>query len=565
MTNPIAQTLEQHFDVAFTAPNGIKKLRELILTLAMQGKLVPQDPNDTPASELLKDIANEKARLVSEGKIKKQKPLPAIPDDEKPYDLPQGWEWVRLGDYCKIFSGNAFKSEDFNEVDGVKAIKITNAGVGELIETQDYLPKEYSTLYPDFVVRENDLILALTRPYISAGLKISVCPKSYDGSLLNQRVASIRSYFFPKYVYLFLSSPKVLNIYQDRFRDAGLQPNLKISDVTDLIIQIPPLAEQHRIVAKIDQLMARCDALEALQQAKEAQRLSVHQAAIRQLLDAEHTHTAWQFLQTHFAELYSVKANVSELRKAILQLAVMGKLVPQDPNDTPASELLKEIASEKARLVSEGKIKKQKPLPAISDDEKPYDLPQGWEWVRLNAVFNTTSGNTFDAAMEKDVGAFAYIKVGDMNLAGNERQITTSSRFVDPDEKMSRSLIPTGSIIFPKRGGAIATNKKRIVVNPIFVDLNTMAITPNQGIETEYAYLWLLTIDLASLNTGTSVPQINHQDIDPLPFSLPPLSEQQRIVAKIEQLMSLCDNLEQQIDVSQAKQSKLLAAVMSGV
>ncbi len=283
------------------------------------------------------------------------------------------------------------------------------------------------------------------------------------------------------------------------------------------------------------------------------------------IAQTEEHQRAKTFLADHFGELYTVKENVAELRKAILQLAVMGKLVPQDPSDPPASELLKEIEVEKKRLVKEGKIKAPKPLPPVSEEEKPYALPPGWEWVRLNTVFNTTSGNTFDAGMEKAVGAFAYIKVGDMNLLGNERFITTSSRFIDPDEKMSRSLIPVGSIIFPKRGGAIATNKKRIVTSLIFVDLNTMAITPFQGIETEYAYLWLLTIDLASLNTGTSVPQINHQDIDPLPFPLPPLQEQHRIVAKIDELMALCDSLDQQVDAATAKQNALLFAVMAAL
>ncbi len=152
-----------------------------------------------------------------------------------------------------------------------------------------------------------------------------------------------------------------------------------------------------------------------------------------------------------------------------------------------------------------------------------------------------------------------------MNLPGNELNIATSSRFIDPDEKMLRALIPTGSIIFPKRGGAIATNKKRIINEPVFVDLNIMAISPMEGILTGYAYRWLSLIDLSTLNTGTSVPQINHKDIDPLPFPLPPFPEQRRIVARIDQLMALCDTLDQQIDAASGKQTELLNAVMAQV
>ena len=246
----------------------------------------------------------------------------------------------------------------------------------------------------------------------------------------------------------------------------------------------------------------------------------------------------------------------------------MGKLVPQDTNDPPASELLKDIEAEKKRLVKDGTIRGTRgrgDAKELTPDEIPNPLPKGWQWVRLSSVFVTSSGNTFDATLEKETGAFAYVKVGDMNLLGNELIITTSSRFIDPDEKMSRALIPAGSIIFPKRGGAIATNKKRIVCNPIFVDLNTMAITPIQGVVIDYAYLWLLTIDLATLNTGTSVPQINHQDIDPLPFPLPPQPEQHRIVAKVDQLMGLCDTLEERITAATGVQTELLNAVMAQV
>lgn len=160
-----------------------------------------------------------------------------------------------------MFSGNAFKSEDFQEEPGVKVIKITNAGVGEFIKTDEYLPAQYENEYTSFRVFENDLILALTRPYISSGLKISRCPAEYDGALLNQRVASIR--IFPdinnEFGFLFFKSPTVLAIYQERFGNSGLQPNLKMSDVTSLLIPIPPIEEQHRIAAKINQLTTLCD------------------------------------------------------------------------------------------------------------------------------------------------------------------------------------------------------------------------------------------------------------------------------------------------------------------
>lgn len=254
---------------------------------------------------------------------------------------------------------------------------------------------------------------------------------------------------------------------------------------------------------------------------------------------------------------------IKKLRELILELAVRGKLVPQDPNDEPASMLLEQIAEEKKRLIKEGKIKKQKKLPAIGEDEKPFDLPDGWEWAHVGHCFSLMSGTSFNKEKELKKGDFIYLKVGDMNLDGNEIEITTSSRFLNPTQKDLRALIPPRSIIFPKRGGAIATNKKRFVRNQLFVDLNIMAITPFDGIDLNYSYLWLLNIDLAQLNSGTSVPQINNKDISPLLFPIPPLPEQHRIVAKVDELMALCDKLEQQQIDSNATHQTLVETLLT--
>jgi type I restriction enzyme S subunit len=269
------QRIAEHFDTLFTTETSIDELKQTLLQLAVMGKLVPQDPNDEPASELLKRIQAEKAELIAEGKIKKEKPLASITEEEKPFDLPVGWEWVHLFKIADVISGNAFKSEDFNNESGTRVIKITNTGVNELIETSDFLPESFRTKYENYIVNEGDLLLALTRPYISNGLKISKCPSSYNKSLLNQRVAAIKinNHTNEEYVYQTLKSPYVLKTYQHRFGGSGLQPNLKISDVTELLIPLSPLAEQHRIVSKVDELMAICDQLKIrITEANELQR-----------------------------------------------------------------------------------------------------------------------------------------------------------------------------------------------------------------------------------------------------------------------------------------------------
>ncbi|EAT2183538.1 restriction endonuclease subunit S [Salmonella enterica] len=268
--------ISEHFDTLFTTEASIDALKQTILQLAVMGKLVPQDPNDEPASELLKRIAQEKAQLVKDGKMKKQKPLPPISDEEKPFELPEGWEWCRLEEIAYIFSGNAFKSEDFNESAGTKCIKITNVGVHEFIESQDYLPSDFNKSYHNFRVYSGDMIIAMTRPYISSGLKICICPDNYHNALLNQRVCAIRLSHFSEYYYLFLKSLFVLMHYQDRFNNSGLQPNLKMADISHLLIPVPPENEQNKIQNKINALYTMIETL--LELTKSAQQTQLHLA-----------------------------------------------------------------------------------------------------------------------------------------------------------------------------------------------------------------------------------------------------------------------------------------------
>ncbi|EKR2074479.1 TPA_asm: restriction endonuclease subunit S [Salmonella enterica subsp. salamae] len=268
--------ISEHFDTLFTTEASIDALKQAILQLAVMGKLVPQDPNDEPASELLKRIAQEKAQLVKDGKIKKQKPLPPISEEEKPFELPEGWEWCRLEEIAYIFSGNAFKSEDFNESAGTKCIKITNVGVHEFIESQDYLPSDFNKSYHNFRVYSGDMIIAMTRPYISSGLKICICPDNYHNALLNQRVCAIRLSHFSEYYYLFLKSLFVLMHYQDRFNNSGLQPNLKMADISHLLIPVPPENEQNKIQNKINALYTMIETL--LELTKSAQQTQLHLA-----------------------------------------------------------------------------------------------------------------------------------------------------------------------------------------------------------------------------------------------------------------------------------------------
>lgn len=536
---------------------GIKKLRELILDLAVRGLLVPQDPNDEPASVLLEKIKAEKEQLIKVGKIKKQKALPEICDEEKPFDLPQNWIWTRFGSISDANTGFAFKSSQYVD-SGIFVLRVINIDTNGKINhlNSKYISKDsYYKTFEKFGLTKDDLLLVMVGGSLG---KIGIVSDSDLPAVLNQNMWKLNRYLDMPIKYLKLGV-EFINRSQIEITKST-HGHLSQTKYLNKLFPLPPLKEQKRIVTKVDELMALCDQLEQqTENSIEAHKLLVENLlnALTQAKDHETFQQAWQRIAENFDSLFTTEHSIDQLKQTILQLAVMGKLVPQNPNDEPASELLKKIAAEKEKLIKEGKIKKQKPLPEITEEEKPFELPEGWEWVRFGNCISLKSGKSFSKSMELEVGEVPYCKVGDMNMNENTSSITTSSRFINPTFNERLHLIPEGSIIFPKRGGAIATNKKRYIYKPVFVDLNIMAVTPYNPISLSFVMKWLDSFDLATLNSGTSVPQINNKDISPLMFPCPPCTEQKRIVTKSDELMVLCDKLKSKITNSKKTQTKI--------
>ncbi|MGB0782206.1 MAG: restriction endonuclease subunit S, partial [Marinomonas sp.] len=382
---------------------GIKKLRELILELAVRGKLVSQDPSDEPASELLKRIAAEKAELVKQGKIKKPKKLPEIGEDEKSFALPDGWEWCYLSDVSSyIQRGKGPKYADSGSVRVISQKCIQNTGFD--VSVARYVTDNSLESYqPERFLRDCDILWNSTGTG-TVGRANVIRDVEEDSLVADSHVTVIRLVSVDsQFMWSFISAPFVQTRIEPTHENSLVsgstkQVELNTSSVQSLLVPIAPLAEQHRIVAKVDELMALCDQLE--QQTESS--LGAHQTLVQTLLDtllqsfdAEELEQNWQRLSAHFDLLFTTEQSIDQLKQTILQLAVMGKLVPQDPNDEPASELLKRIAAEKEELVKQKKIKKQKPLPPISDDEKPFQLPEGWEWCRADDIcYGITSGST---------------------------------------------------------------------------------------------------------------------------------------------------------------------------
>lgn len=577
MNKQAANLLEEFFDTAFAAPDGIAKLRELILTLAMQGKLVEQDPNDPPASELLKEIEAERKRQIKAGGIKKQKALPTIDQPDTSYVLPESWTWTRLGTIGNIFNGNSInvreKETKYAGANGLPYIATKDVGYG--LDALDYKNGIYIPESAEkFKIAHQGAVLICAEGG-SAGKKCGITNMDicFGNKLFaNELFGGIPSKFI---LYLYLSP-----IFRESFNAAmtGIIGGVSIAKFLELPVPLPPLPEQQRIVARVDQLMSRCDELERLRKEREEKRVAVHAAAVRQLLDApgQSAHkaggSAWEFIQHHFGELYTVKENVAELRKAILSLAVMGRLVPQDPNDPPASELLKEIEAEKQHLVKTGKIKRPKSLPSIKPEEVPYALPKGWEWVRLGELaefINGDRGKNYPNSEEYVSEGIPWINTGhiepDGSLTRRDMYFITREKF----ESLNGGKIQIGDMVYCLRG---ATFGKTAIVDPYTegaIASSLMIIRPYAPTPKRYMYQYLIgpvgRSQIFRFDNGSAQPNLSANSVRLYVYPLPPLPEQHRIVARIDQLMALCDTLDQQIDAATDKRTELLNALMANL
>jgi type I restriction enzyme S subunit len=366
------------------APNGVARLRELILTLAVQGKLVPQDPKDEPASELLKKIRAEKDRLIAEGKIKRDKPLAEIAGEEKPFELPVGWVWQMLAEVGAWAIGSGFP----HEAQGREGLPILFAKVSdmnlpgnelEIVRTNHTIDNETVERLRINVHQSGTVIFPKIGGAIATNKRrILVRPTAIDNNCLGITPSAAMS---TSYLFLLLSSID-FTAYQ-----AGTSvPALSQGTLGQIPVGLPPLAEQSRIVTRVEELMRLCDALEAkgqLEATQHAQLVSTLLATLSESETPAQLTDNWHRIATHFDLLLDRPEAVDALEQTILQLAVRGLLVPQDPQDEPASELLKKIRAEKDKLILDGKIKRDKPLPPIAEDEQPFALPRGGSGCRL--------------------------------------------------------------------------------------------------------------------------------------------------------------------------------------
>lgn len=568
MSNATRDLLEQHFDTAFAAPDGIKKLRELILTLAMQGKLVPQDADDPPASHLLKSIDAEKKRLVKEGKIRASKPSLPVSAEEMPYALPQGWEWIRLSRLGYFLGGKTPSTNDESLWGGaIPWVSPKDMKVSQIRSAEDTV-SELGLHSGLSLVPRNSILMVVRSGILRRTFPVAI---NEVECTINQDLKALVPFHLEQAGFLLLMFRGLESYILSRFTKKGVTVESVVFDAfSDAAFPLPPLAEQHRIVAKIDQLMARCDELERLRAEREQKRRSVHTAALKQLLDAQAADSiadAWRFISQHFGDLYAVKEDVAELRKAVLQLAVMGRLSERDDDDESVTNLLAKVKAERHRL------KIQEPLGSMQESEAlGYKIPKSWEWRCLGDLLVSGPTNGFSPrAVDYET------QVRSLTLSA-----TTSGVFKGEHSKFIADNIPSDSDLWLRDGDILVQRGNTLEYvgvsavyrgepsRYIYPDL-MMKLRVSSELDTDYVYFAMSSeagrdfLRARASGTSGTMPKINQKTLKSLPVPIPPVAEQRRIVAKINRLMDLCCALDAQIDAAPDKQTELLNALMASV
>ena len=485
--------MTKHLDI------DTKAMRAKILDLAIQGKLTDQREEDGNARDLLKEIQAEKEKLIKEKKIKKEKPLPAITEEEKPFEIPDSWEWVRLGDICQINPRNHVQDENVN----VSFLPMALIGEGY---GSNYCPeiRKWKDVKKGFThFANNDVVLA----------KISPCFQNLKSAIMNNLINGIgagttelhvlRRYSHtldPKYLLCFVQNQSLIKDGIKTFKGVVGQQRIGKDFIKEYLCPLPPLAEQKRIADKVSTLFAQLDAIDkAYEEYRELQ-------------------------QT--------------MKTKLLDLAIQGKLTDQRAEDGNARDLLKEIQAEKEKLIKEKKIKKEKPLPEITEEEKTFDIPENWMWVRLGEmILNHIGGGTPDKSNEAYWnGDIPWMSVKDVHQDSMYADRTIDSITPAGLENSSSNLIEANRLIVVMR---MAVGRAVINKLPVAINQDLRALFFRDNVTQEYI-LRIFKI-LKFETSGMTVKGIKLWVLLNTPIPLPPLDEQKRIVAKLDELLPLCN------------------------
>lgn len=483
-----------------------QELKNSILQLAIQGKLVEQRPEEGTAEELFARIQEEKQQLIKEKKIKKEKPLPEIKEEEKPFDIPESWKWVRFGN---ISSYNQRKekisadeiTEDMWSLD----LEDIEKESGKIIN----VCKAYKRKISGDKVRfyKGQVLYSKLRPYLK---KILVAPD--DGICSSELVPfSLYGNIDAQYIVYFLKSPHV-DFFINSVTYGVKMPRVGTNTMIELSVPLPPLTEQKRIVAKIEELLPYIARYEQ----------------------------AWSKLEkfnSRFPE---------DMKKSLLQYAIQGKLVKQRPEEGTAEELFEQIQEEKHRLIKEKKIKKEKPLPEITDDEKLFDIPESWKWVRVGEIFAHNTGKAMNSSAKKVNKAGAKRKfITTSNLYWNSFDFSSVKEMFFSDDELERCTVRKGDLLMCEGGAYYGRTAIWNYDYDICFQNHIHRLRSYKPVELLFFYhLFYFYKSMNMMKAkGTAMPGLSSQTLHQMVLPLPPLSEQQRIVEKLERLLPLCEQL----------------------
>ena len=549
-----------HYEKIAEAHDAIPRLRRFILYLAVRGKLVEQDPNDESASELLTRIRKTRSLKISQRTLKRTKELSPLSGETLGLALPEGWIFSRLGTVYDVRDGthNTPKYVDH----GLPLVTSKNLSKGALSfdDAKMISEADHRHISERSKVDQDDILLAMI------------------GSIGNPVIVETSVEFSIKNIALFkyfdrdLSCPQYLRYFlaftsgeMKKQASGGLQPFVSLNFLRNYIFSLPPLAEQHRIVSKVDELMALCDRLEEGRIARETTRDRLAAACLARLNSPDPDPSVFQghvtFALDNLSPLTTRPDQIKALRQTILNLAVRGKLVVQDPNDEPAEELLKRIAAEKARLVKTKRIKKSE-VDSVNEEITPFNIPSLWRWTRLGTIGDWGAGST-PSRGNPDLygGGFTWLKSGELNdntqLRDSEETVTELAV-----QKGSFRINRPGDVLIAMYGATIG--KLAILAENAITNQAVCGCTPFEGMFNKYLFLFLLSQreNFYAASEGGAQPNIAKVKIVRWPCPLPPLAEQHRIVAKVDELMAFSDSLKANLTTGEDIRCRLLGALL---
>jgi type I restriction enzyme S subunit len=571
-THSTAHPMLRNLQVIASAPDGVQQLRRAILQSAVRGRLVPQDPSEESASVLLEQINAEKQRLYQAGKIRKPKKLPSVEPEEAPFEIPSTWEWTRLGKIGSIVGGGTPKTKvsKFWTDEGVPWL--TPADLRDL--SGKYIGRGRRDISVEGLEGSSAQLLPAGSVLFSSRAPIGYVAIAEQDLATNQGFKSCVPYLpdLNQYLYWFLiaAAPEI-----DRQAPSTTFREVSGKIVSRIRLPLPPLEEQRRISAKLDQLMALCDELVEGQKRRAQKRTRLNKAALHRLSSAsadEELTNHWSRVRENFALLYDVPDTVPDLRQAILQLAVSGKLVPQDASDEPAT-VLKDRVHEIWRENYEAKPRiRRKDLPPADRTDLKFPIPPSWTVIRLGMAAEIIRGITFPASAKSEVkesGMVACLRTSNVQEAIDwDDLLYVSEDFVKRDGQwlqehdlvisMANSLELVGKL------APVERRPERVTFGGFLSVIRPVEIDP-------HFFLLLLRSpaihrSLQSTATRTTnIANLSLKGIRPLTLPLPPLNEQQRIVSRVRELLHLCDDLADRLKGKQEKAKRLGQAVAARV